>query len=53
MKPVMIVLVLVAVFGFVGNHDAQDQALEQQAYCNGVASGQHPDYHGTYQQWCK
>lgn len=50
--PVGMLLVL-AVFGFVGHMDYEDQQAEQAHYCDMVKAGYWPDFQGTYQSECR
>jgi len=49
--PVWLVLVL-AIFGFVGHMDYADENAAQAQYCNMVTAGRWPDYRGTYLREC-
>lgn len=49
--PVGFLLVL-AVFGFVGHMDYEDEQAAQAQYCEMVKAGHWPDYQGTYRREC-
>ena len=49
--PVGMLLVL-AVFGFVGHMDYEDEQAAQAQYCEMVKVGHWPDYQGTYRREC-
>ena len=45
-------LVVLAVFGFVGHMDYEDEKVAQAQYCEMVKGGHWPDYRGTYRREC-
>lgn len=49
--PVGMLLVL-AVFAFVGHMDHEDEKAAQVQYCEMVKAGHWPDYQGTYRREC-
>lgn len=52
MKNILVALVLLAAFGFVGHIDYADEKVAQAQYCEMVKAGHWPDYQGTYRREC-
>jgi len=46
-------LVILALFGLVGQMDYDDAVDQQAHYCAMVKAGDWPDYQGTYQAECQ
>jgi len=49
---VFLLLVLVAVFGVLGEMDRNDAVIEQAHYCSMVADGYWPDFHHSFKDEC-
>lgn len=46
-------LVILALFGLVGQMDYDDAVDQQAQYCEMVKAGHWPDYRGTYRAECR
>ena len=47
------VLALLVLLALVGENDYEDALLQQQEYCQNVASGIWPDYNGNAKEVCR
>ena len=52
MQIIILILLLLAVFGFVSSVDYDDGHAYQARYCAMVKAGRWPDYQGTYLSDC-
>lgn len=52
-KEILVALVMLALFGIVGELDLQAAEADQAHYCEMVRAGHWPDYSGTYRSECR
>ena len=52
-KGILAALVMLALFGIVGELDLQAVEADQAHYCEMVKAGHWPDYQGTYRSECR
>lgn len=52
-KGILAALVMLALFGIVGELDLQAAEADQAHYCEMVKAGHWPDYQGTYRNECR
>lgn len=45
-------ILILAIFGFVGYMDYEDEVATKNHYCDMVKTGYWPDYQGTYRREC-
>lgn len=53
MSRLIVGLVLLALFGWVGAMDYEAAQVEEKHYCEMVKAGHWPDYQGTYRSECQ